>query len=101
MYKRVPDENPLTLPRVVVYSPKRILMLYANINFIVEIEKRVNSRNSSYLDAVVDVCEEFEIDQKMIVKYLNKTIIEKIKIEAQHRNLFRGKKPEKGIQLPI
>lgn len=76
-------------------------MFDGSLNFAVEIEKRVKSKNGSYLDAVMEVCEEFGIEPQSIAKHLNKTVIEKIRIEAAGRNLLRAKGKEKGTRLPL
>ena len=78
-------------------------MFDGSINFGLEIEKRVKNKNSSYLDAVMDVCETFEIEPQSIAKHLTKPVIEKIKFEASQRNLLRGKEKQKynGSRLPI
>ncbi len=78
-------------------------MFDGSINFALEIEKRIKDKNSSYMDAVMDVCESFEIEPQSIAKYLTKPVIEKIKLEASQRNLIRGKEKQKysGTRLPI
>lgn len=78
-------------------------MFDGSVNFAAEIERRVKQKNSSYLDAVMDVCETFEIEPQSIAKHLTKPVIEKIKLEASQRNLIRGKEKQKytGSRLPI
>ena len=39
------------------------------------------------MEAVNSLCEELEIEQELVAKYLSKPIIEKIKYEAQKVNL--------------
>ena len=76
-------------------------MLDGSVNFSLEIEKRAKGKNSSYMDAVMDVCDAFEIEPQSIAKHLNRTIIEKIRIEAQELNLIRSKTKDRGSKLPL
>jgi len=78
-------------------------MFDGSVNFASEIEKRIKNKNSSYMDAVMDVCDEFGIEPQSIAKHLTKPVIEKIKFEASQRNLLRGKEKQKysGSRLPI
>jgi benzoyl-CoA reductase/2-hydroxyglutaryl-CoA dehydratase subunit BcrC/BadD/HgdB len=78
-------------------------MFDGSVNFAAEIERRVKQKNASYLDAVMDVCETFEIEPQSVAKHLTKPVIEKIKLEASQRNLIRGKEKQKysGTRLPI
>jgi len=78
-------------------------MFDGSVNFAAEIERRVKNKNASYMDAVMDVCETFEIEPQSIAKHLTKPVIEKIKFEASQRNLIRGKEKQKytGSRLPI
>lgn len=56
------------------------------------IERMVSTRNISYMDAVIELCEEHSIDSTMIAKYLSKPIIENIEKEAMDVNLLPRKK---------
>jgi len=78
-------------------------MFDGSVNFAWEIERRVKMKNSSYLDAVMDVCETYEIEPQAIAKHLTKPVVEKIKFEAAQRNLLRGKEKQKynGSRLPL
>lgn len=76
-------------------------MFDGSVNLTLEIEKRTKNKTASYLDAVMDVCEEFEIDPTSIAKYLTKPMIEKIKIEAGSRHLLRSKEKGKSPRLPL
>ena len=77
-------------------------MFDGSINFSVEIEKRVKGKNPSYMDAVMDVCESFEIEPQSVAKHLSKQIIEKIRLEALERNhRVPGKSKEKTQKLPL
>lgn len=56
------------------------------------IERMVSTRNISYMDAVIELCEEHSIDSTMIAKYLSRPIIENIEKEAMDVNLLPRKK---------
>lgn len=56
------------------------------------IERMVSTRSISYMDAVLELCEEHSIDSAMIAKYLSKPIIENIEKEAMDVNLLPRKK---------
>ena len=56
------------------------------------IERMVSNRSISYMDAVLELCEEHSIDTTMIDKYLSKPIIENIEKEAMDVNLLPRKK---------
>ncbi len=56
------------------------------------IERMVSTRSISYMDAVLELCEEHSIDTTMIAKYLSKPIIENIEKEAMDVNLLPRKK---------
>ena len=60
------------------------------------IERMVSNRSISYMDAVLELCEEHSIDTTMIAKYLSKPIIENIQREAIEVNLL-----PKGKSLPF
>lgn len=78
-------------------------MFDGSINFSLEIEKRVKGKNVSYMDAVIDLCEETGLDPQAVAKHLPKPVVEKIKYEAAQRNLIRGKDKQKygGTRLPL
>ena len=52
------------------------------------VEVRVLNRGESYMEAVMQLCNEKQIEQELAAKYLSKPIIEKIKVEAQKVNLL-------------
>lgn len=56
------------------------------------IERMVATRKVSYMEAVLEVCEDHSIDSSMIAKYLSKPIIENIEREAMEVNLLPRKK---------
>lgn len=68
----------------------------AQNKFIKEIESIVEKENS-YMDAVLFVCEENNIEPNFAAKYLTQPIIEKIEKEGMEYNLL----PKKSSKLPI
>ena len=51
-------------------------------NFVEEIEKRVLATGDSYINTICEYCEEFGIDIEYIPRLINKSIKEKIQMEA-------------------
>tara|TARA_R110000824_G_C14912437_1_gene646780 strand:+ start:256 stop:480 length:225 start_codon:yes stop_codon:yes gene_type:complete len=68
-----------------------------NENISAQIEDFVKNNGGEYIDAVLYVCEENEIEPKAAVKYLTKPIIEKIEVEGIDMNLL----PKKSSKLPV
>jgi hypothetical protein len=56
------------------------------------IELAVSVRNISYMDAVLEICEENSVDASMVARHLSKPIIENIEREAREVNLLPKKK---------
>ena len=52
-----------------------------------------------YIDAVIDVCEENEIDLRDSKKLISKEIIQHVEFEAKELNLLQGGNP--SYTLPI
>jgi hypothetical protein len=70
-------------------------------NFCKEVEEVVrNQREKSYMDAILLVCERYGIEPESVAKTLTKPIKERIKSEAQRKNLMRGKSKSSG-KLPL
>lgn len=67
-----------------------------NIRFPKEVELYAIKHKVSYIDAVLAVCEQFGLEPQVAAKFLNKPLIEKIKIEGQEMNLL----PKKS-KLPL
>jgi len=66
-------------------------------NFNKLVENKVISKNYSYIDAVVQVCEDNGVDIVLAAKWLSNPIKEKIMIEGQSINLL----PKTKNALPI
>ena len=66
--------------------------------FSLKIESIVREKHISYMDAVVWYCEQNEIDTGTVSSMINKSLKEKIKIEAQERNMVKF--PKSG-KLPL
>ena len=62
-----------------------------------KVEKYVKERGGSYIDAVLALCEDYEIEPPIVAKSLSKTLIEKIQMEGQDLNLL----PKPKNTLPI
>ena len=56
--------------------------------FSKKVEDRVRDTGDGYMDTVNSLCEELELEQELVAKYLSKPIIERIKYEAQKINLL-------------
>ena len=62
-------------------------MLMNSKRFALEIEEIVKSKKISYMDAVVLYCEDNDIDTGTISSLINKSLKEKIQMEAEKLNL--------------
>ena len=59
--------------------------------FSLYIEELVNAKKLSYMDAVIQYCEDADIDVESIKSLVNKSLKEKIQAEAEERNYFKTK----------
>ena len=64
--------------------------------FSILVEERVEKRKMAYMDAVLEICEEREIDPSEIGKLVSPIIKDKIEAEAVNLRMMKG-----GNQLPI
>ena len=62
-----------------------------------QVELYVRQNGGEYIDAVLYICEKYNIESKVAAKYLSKPIIEKIEVEGTEMNLL----PKNSAQLPI
>ena len=65
--------------------------------FCKKIENHVKKWNGTYMDAVLAITEEMNLDPEAVAKYLTKPIIEKIQEEGRQINLL----PKNKNRLPI
>lgn len=66
-------------------------------NFKSEIERLVSEKSMSYIEAIVTICEENDIDYERAAKILPNSIKPLIQLEAETLNLLK----EKNKRLPI
>lgn len=65
--------------------------------FSTKVENHVKNRGGTYIDAVLSLCEEYQIEPPVVAKSLSKPLIEKIQMEGQDLNLL----PRPKTTLPI
>lgn len=70
----------------------------AKLAFSDRVLKQVQKTNLSYMDCVLELAEEMNIEPNAAGKLLTKPIIEKIQEEAKEKHLLKGPKKKK---LPI
>jgi gas vesicle protein len=73
------------------------LMLTKN-KFSKMVEDVVKTSNSSYMDAIIHLCEKNNIEIEDIKKYISPTIKNKLEVEAQNLNFMVE---PKGNTLPL
>jgi len=63
--------------------------------FSLYIEELVAREHISYMDAVIQYCNEIDIDVESVAKLINQSLKDKIQIEAEDQNYMksRGKLP--------
>jgi len=66
--------------------------------FSLLIEGIVKEKRISYMDAIVDYCEKNDIDLGTVKSIINKSLKEKIKVEATDLKMLKEKK---GGVLPV
>jgi len=74
------------------------MMLMNSKKFGLTIEEIVKTKKISYMDAIVYFCDRNEVDPATIGPMVNKSLKEKIQIEAENLRLI--KKSSSGV-LPI
>ena len=65
--------------------------------FSLKIESIVREKRTSYMDAIIEYCNNNGIDPRNTKGLINKTLKEKIAFEAQSLNMLK----EKTAKLPI
>tara|TARA_Y100001938_G_C8076882_1_gene426643 strand:- start:1769 stop:1990 length:222 start_codon:yes stop_codon:yes gene_type:complete len=73
-------------------------MLFSEVGntFSNQVEQNISKYEGSYIDTILGLCEEHEIEPEIAAKHLSKPIIEKIESEGRSFNLL----PKKA-KLPI
>jgi hypothetical protein len=66
-------------------------------DFIKNIENYVLKNGGTYIDAILTMCELFEIEPQIAAKFLTKPIIEKVAVEGIDINILK----ENTAKLPI
>jgi len=66
-------------------------------DFIKDVERYVEKNGGTYIEAILTVCEKFEIEPQIAAKFLTKPIIEKVAVEGIDINILKEKNPK----LPI
>ena len=56
--------------------------------FTTDLQEYVKSHGGSYIDAIVELCEENDVEPAVAAKYLSKPIIEKIQAEGEILNML-------------
>jgi len=62
-----------------------------------KVENYEKERGGSYIDAVLSLCEEYEIEPPIVAKSLSKPLVENIQMEGQDLNIL----PKPKNTLPI
>jgi len=56
--------------------------------FTTELQKAVEEYGGSYIDAIVGLCDQYDLEPAFAAKYLSKPIIEKIQVEGESLNML-------------
>ena len=67
-------------------------------SFVAQIEELVKTKRLPYLDAILWICREKEIEPERIVRFIDKGMKEKLQVEAEATNAIKGPKRNK---LPL
>jgi hypothetical protein len=65
--------------------------------FAEEVEGIVSKGKSSYIEAVIDVCEKHGIEPSSVAKFLPKNMKERLKVEGQDLNLIPKDRKQKRL----
>jgi len=66
-------------------------------DFVKGVENYVKKNGGTYIDAILTMCEDFEIEPQIAAKFLTKPIIEKVAVEGVDINILK----ENTAKLPI
>lgn len=67
-------------------------------SFVSQVEELVKNNRMPYLDAILALCYEKEIEPERIVRFIDKSLREKLQLEAESLNNLKG---PKGNKLPL
>lgn len=65
--------------------------------FADEVEKLVSKGNTTYIHAVIDVCEKHGIDPSSVGRFLPKAMKERLKVEGQDLNILPKDRKQKRL----
>ena len=65
-------------------------------NFSNQVEEFVKKNGGGYIEAIVELCDEKNIEPEVAAKFLTQPIIEKLENEGQESNLL-----PRGARLPL
>jgi kynurenine formamidase len=66
-------------------------------DFVKSVEKYVGKNGGTYIDAILHMCELFEVEPQIAAKFLSQPIIEKVGVEGIDINILK----ENDAKLPI
>ena len=66
-------------------------------DFVNDVEKYVGKNGGTYIDAILHMCEVFDIEPQIAAKFLTQPIIEKVAVEGIDINILK----ENNAKLPI
>tara|TARA_Y100000034_G_C6886923_1_gene407325 strand:- start:147 stop:374 length:228 start_codon:yes stop_codon:yes gene_type:complete len=66
-------------------------------DFANDVEKYVAKMGGTYIDAILTMCERYEIEPQIVAKFLTQPIIEKVAVEGIDINILK----ENTAKLPI
>lgn len=58
-------------------------------DFSIYIDECVNNKKTSYMDAIINYCNEMDIDIESIGSLINQKLKDKIQVEAEQANLIK------------
>ena len=80
-----------------IIASKDLRMIFEDSeNFASQVEEYVKSNGGGYIEAILELCDEKNIEPEVAAKFLTKPIIEKLENEGQESNLL-----PKGARLPL
>ena len=66
-------------------------------DFVKSVEEYVRKNGGTYIDAILHMCELFEVEPQIAAKFLSQPIIEKVGVEGIDINILK----ENDAKLPI